>query len=360
MTIDSFRFLTSAVLCAGALTIALAAPARAADERRPRRGAPPPRRSRRDGLDGRGRAGSTRCHGGHHRDARHAGRADDAAAAVFAAVAAAPRRGGQRHPLRHRVRVLRQRHGRVGQHRRDDVARQLQADAVAGADGAPGRRAERRAGDGRRRHVVRQSDRRRSRSRRRSTASAGRRSGAPPSRIGGGGGNMPDAGAAAANAAGIRARSAMDNAMFAVNYFTAIAGGGVAYVDHKLTVQLEATLLQLFRVRGDGAASGDRLDAHQLDGRPARRVLHRPDAVRRRRAALPALADHADAAGDGHDHEHRQHRDGHGDDGDRTARPLPGRQGVWLRPGIAYARGLDTPLTTSSYNMVQVDVPFYF
>jgi hypothetical protein len=35
-------------------------------------------------------------------------------------------------------------------------------------------------------------------------------------------------------------------------------------------------------------------------------------------------------------------------------------KGLWLRPGIAYARGLDTPLTTSSYNMVQVDVPFYF
>ena len=44
--------------------------------------------------------------------------------------------------------------------------------------------------------------------------------------------------------------------MFAVNYFTAIVGGDVAYVDHKLTVQLEATLFQLMRVRGDNAAAG--------------------------------------------------------------------------------------------------------
>ena len=35
-------------------------------------------------------------------------------------------------------------------------------------------------------------------------------------------------------------------------------------------------------------------------------------------------------------------------------------KGMFLRPGLAYARGLDKPLTDASYNMVQVDVPFYF
>ena len=117
--------------------------------------------------------------------------------------------------------------------------------------------------------------------------------------IGAGGGNTPDAGAATANSAGIRARSAMDNAMFAVNYFTAIVGGDVAYVDHKLTVQLEATLLQLMRVRGENGAVRHRLGAHQLHGRAARRLLHRPDAVARRRAALSTVADDADHADDG-------------------------------------------------------------
>ncbi len=33
---------------------------------------------------------------------------------------------------------------------------------------------------------------------------------------------------------------------------------------------------------------------------------------------------------------------------------------TWFRPGISYSRGLDKPLTTASYNMVQVDLPFAF
>ena len=74
--------------------------------------------------------------------------------------------------------------------------------------------------------------------------------------IGMGGGDTPDAGAATANAAGIAARSAMDNAMFAVDYFTGIFGADVAYVDHKFTLQAEATLLELIRVRGQGTNGG--------------------------------------------------------------------------------------------------------
>src|SRR5262249_46357759 len=77
--------------------------------------------------------------------------------------------------------------------------------------------------------------------------------------IGQGGGDKPDPGAAGANNVGVRARSAMDNAMFATNYLTGIVGVDGAYVDHKVTVQVEATLFQLFRARGDknGAASND-------------------------------------------------------------------------------------------------------
>jgi hypothetical protein len=33
---------------------------------------------------------------------------------------------------------------------------------------------------------------------------------------------------------------------------------------------------------------------------------------------------------------------------------------VWLRPGIAYARGLDKPMTDANYNIVQLDVPLAF
>ena len=39
--------------------------------------------------------------------------------------------------------------------------------------------------------------------------------------------------------------------MFAADYFTVFPGVDLAYVNHGFTVQVEATLLQLFRVRGD-------------------------------------------------------------------------------------------------------------
>jgi len=178
--------------------------------------------------------------------------------------------------------------------------------------------------------------------------------------IGGGGGNMPDAGAALANAAGIRARSAMDNAMFAVNYFTAILGGGVAYVDHKLTVQVEATLLQLFRVRGDmAAAATDSTRTNSTVGlhagyfiipmlslggelRYQRWLTHPTQLAMGMAVDIPSNAMDTVTMAIGP----RAH--------------FQVGKGLWLRPGIAYARGLDTPLTTSSYNMVQVDIPFYF
>jgi hypothetical protein len=178
--------------------------------------------------------------------------------------------------------------------------------------------------------------------------------------IGMGGGNTPDAGAAGANAAGIAARSAMDNAMFAVNYFTAIAGGGIAYVDHKLTVQAEATLLQLFRVRGDTAPSStDSTRTNSTVGLHVgyfvipmlsfggeiryQRWLSTPT-----RVVMGMVSDIPSANKD-------------------TVTVAIGPRahfqvgkGLWLRPGIAYARALDQPLSTSSYNVIQIDVPFVF
>jgi hypothetical protein len=179
--------------------------------------------------------------------------------------------------------------------------------------------------------------------------------------VGSGGGNTPDPGAALANASGIRARSAMDNAMFAVNYFTAIAGGGVAYVDHKLTVQLEATLLQLMRVRGENAAAAtDSARTNSTVGLHAgyffipmlslggeiryQRWLTTPTQLN----AMGAKVDIPDVAKD-----------------TMTVAIGPRAhfavgKGMWLRPGIAYARALDKPLSDASYNVIQIDVPFVF
>jgi hypothetical protein len=178
--------------------------------------------------------------------------------------------------------------------------------------------------------------------------------------IGMGGGNTPDQGAANADKAAVSARSAMDNAMFAVNYFTAIAGGDIAYVDHRVTLQAEATLFQLFRVRGDTAASStDSTRTNSTVGLHAgvfiipalslggelryQRWLSTPTQL-----VMGNKVDIADFAKD-------------------TVTVAIGPRahfavgkGMWLRPGISYARGLDRPLTDASYNVIQVDVPLVF
>jgi hypothetical protein len=178
--------------------------------------------------------------------------------------------------------------------------------------------------------------------------------------VGMGGGANPDAAAAAANAAGIPARSAMDNAMFAVNYFTAIAGAGFAYIDHKLTVQAEVTLLQLLRVRGndttgaspDAARTNSTMGLHagyfilpmlSLGGEIRyQRWLSTPT-----RIVMGAKSDIPTANMD-------------------TVTFAVGPRfhfklgSTWLRPGISYGQALDKPNTDASYKIVQVDIPFVF
>jgi len=178
--------------------------------------------------------------------------------------------------------------------------------------------------------------------------------------LGMGGGNMPDAGANTANGAGRDARSAMDNAMFAVNYFTPILGGGVAYVDHKLTVQLEATVLQLFRVRGSDAPTAT--DSARTNSTAGLHVGY---------FVIPQLSFGAEL---------RYQRwlstptrivnmvkmDYPGPNMDTLSFAIGPRgnfaigNGMWIRPGISYARVLDKPLSDASYNMMQVDIPVIF
>jgi hypothetical protein len=180
--------------------------------------------------------------------------------------------------------------------------------------------------------------------------------------VGGGSGDHPEPGIAAANTAGLQARSGMDNSMFAVNYFTGIVGGDVAYVDRKLTVQAEATLFQLLRVHGDdaGAQSTDSARTNSTMG------LHLGYFV------IPALSFGAEL---------RYQRwlstptklntmgarvDIPTANMDTTTVAIGPRahftvgKGVWLRPGISYARVLDQPLASQSYNMVQIDLPVVF
>jgi hypothetical protein len=152
----------------------------------------------------------------------------------------------------------------------------------------------------------------------------------------------------------------MDNAMFAVDYLTAIGGVDAAYVDHRFTVQAEATLFQLFRVRGAGTAPAtDDTRTNSTFGLHAgffilpqlsvggelryQRWLTTPtQLVMMKAVPIPdASLDTTTVAIGPRGHFALGH-------------------GMFFRPGLAYARGLDKPLSSSSYNMVQVDLPVVF
>ena len=167
------------------------------------------------------------------------------------------------------------------------------------------------------------------------------------------GGDAPAAmnATAAAAAAGINARSAMDNALFAVNFFTAIPGVGLAYTRAGFTAQVEATLLQLVRVRNP-AVEKDRSRTNFTSGLHLgyfiipmlsvggelrfQRWLSDPAFLTmwpdRRETISFALGPRA-----------------HFKVGNR-----------WLRPGIAYAQGIDAPMKTRKDRILQIDIPFVF
>jgi hypothetical protein len=172
--------------------------------------------------------------------------------------------------------------------------------------------------------------------------------------VGSGGGDAPDPSVAAANTAGIYARSAMDNAMFAVDYFTIFPGVGLAYVNHGVTVQIEATLLQLMRVRGKGTPPG--ADSSRTNFTTGLHIgyfffpqLSAGAELRHQRwLSTPASVKTDSALRD-------------------TTTAAVGIRGhfklsdtIWLRPGVAYARGLDDPMDAAKYNIVQLDIPISF
>ncbi len=169
--------------------------------------------------------------------------------------------------------------------------------------------------------------------------------------IGTGGGNDRDPQDAAAVAAGILARSAMDNAMFAVNDFTVFPGAGLSWTRGGFTAQLEATVLQLTRVRGDQVqadasrtnfTSGLHLGYFPIDtlsiGAEWRyqRWLSTPVAV----AANDELRDNMTAAFGVRFHQ--------------KVGP------VTMRPGISLTVPLDDPMARNDYLIGQIDIPFQY
>jgi hypothetical protein len=170
--------------------------------------------------------------------------------------------------------------------------------------------------------------------------------------VGSGGGNEPDAGQMGAVRSGVAARSAMDNAMFAVNDVVLFPGVDVAWVRDGWTVQGEATLLQLWRVRGEAVQADARrtnfttgLHVGRFAGRNVslaaelryQRWLSTPNAVE----SNPKARDTATVAF-----------------GPRFHAKLG--ESTWFRPALVLALPLDGPLSDQEYTIVQVDLPVSF
>lgn len=168
--------------------------------------------------------------------------------------------------------------------------------------------------------------------------------------MGMGGGNARDAATFNAVKSGVLARSAMDNAMFAVNDLTVFPGVGLSFTRGRLTLQVEATVLELLRARGE-AVQSDTAKTNFTSGLHVGYFVHPmlslSAELRYQQWIIPpagtsraALNNLTVAVGP------RLH--------------VKLADGVWARPGLAYATALDAPMTASNYQIVQLDVPISF
>jgi hypothetical protein len=183
--------------------------------------------------------------------------------------------------------------------------------------------------------------------------------------IGSGGGDDAKPEHTTANAAGIRARSAMDNAMFSVNDFAVFPGVDFAYVSGGFTAQVEATVFQLMRVRGSKqpatglAKNPDKSKTNFTAGLHVGYfiipMLSLGAEIRHQRfVSTPksVAADEAAAAPQGLR--------------DTTSWAIGPRahfkltSSIWFRPGIAFSMPLDNPMKKASYKIVQLDLPIAF
>jgi hypothetical protein len=169
--------------------------------------------------------------------------------------------------------------------------------------------------------------------------------------VGSGGGTNPDVDKAAANQAGILTRSAMDNAMFAVNYFTVFPGVGFAFVRSGFTAQVEATILQLTKTRGPDSAddSNTNFTTGLHVGYFVLPMLSLGAEIRHQRWLSTPTAVKTNSAAR-----------------DTTTFAVGPRfhfklsEKVWFRPGVALVLPIDEPMTTNDFKIVQLDLPLSF
>jgi hypothetical protein len=168
---------------------------------------------------------------------------------------------------------------------------------------------------------------------------------------GSGGGDTPDAAQAAAIAAAAPARSAMDNALFAVNYWTVIGGLDLTYLAPEVSLQAEVTVLQLTRVRGPDTQDSSRTNftAGIHAGHFFSPAVSLGAEFRVQRWLTNAAPVRSDPAA------REQFTFGIG-----PRLHLKVGDSGWFRPGLSYTRALDDPMAAKNYNIVQIDLPYAF
>ena len=171
--------------------------------------------------------------------------------------------------------------------------------------------------------------------------------------IGSGGGTNPNTDKAAANGVGALTRSAMDNAMFAVDYLTIFPGIDFAFVRGGFTAQVEATIFQLTKVRGPDSLDDSRTNftTGLHVGYFVLPVLSLGGEIRHQRwLSTPTMVknDPTDTLRD------------------TTTFAVGPRfhfkfsETVWFRPGIALALPIDDPMKKNDYKIAQLDLPLSF
>jgi len=177
--------------------------------------------------------------------------------------------------------------------------------------------------------------------------------------IGAGGGNSPSTNAPTPGR-GIYARSAMDNAMFAVNDLTVFPGLDFGYVAGGLPVQAEVTVLQLTRVKGDEVQK-DKAKTNFTSGVHIGYFVFPElsfggELRYQRWLSTPSFVEADEALPD-------DQQAGVRDCLTFAVGPrmhFKASESMSIHPGIAYARGLDNPMSDNDYNIIQIDVPVSF
>lgn len=166
-----------------------------------------------------------------------------------------------------------------------------------------------------------------------------------------GGGDAPDPARSAAVGSGIYGRAAMDNALFAVDYAVGIVGAGAAHSVGVCSFQLEATVLELVRVRGEQRqkdTSRTNLTAGASAGCYLRSPLQLIGELRYQRWLTTPAAVSADAS------RREQATAGLGLRFDARVGTLT------LRPGVLVALPIDAPMSKADYRQLMLDLPIVF